>query len=152
MKKILVFGVIIFIAACNSGNKASNGGDSIVYSYENIPAERKNINPNPVKTYTETVKSFATTDEFKVELFETKQTFSYLIKMSFKNLDEEDTLHIPNFGMMPSVEIQKSDSIRPSCVIGFLDQDKKFKESKLVYFENNEIKVHVLKHYGVFAK
>ena len=138
---------LLVFASCNSGNNGGLGGDSAVY--ENIPAERKEVNLNAVKTYAETVKSFETTDEFKVSLFETKETFHYLIKIQYKNLDEEDTLKVPNFNIKPSVEIVKGDSIRPSCIVGFYDDKKQFRESKLVYFEDNSLKVKVLKHYAV---
>jgi len=44
----------------------------------------------------------------------------------------------------------KGDSIRPSCIIGFLDKAQKFRESKLVYFADNKIKVKILKYYAVY--
>jgi len=125
--------------------------DSVVYVTNKILETRSDINPKPVKTYSETVKSFETTDQFKVSLFETKETFNYLIKINYKNLEAEDTLRVPNFGEVPSVEIIKGDK-RPSCIVGFLDNNKQFRESKLIFFEDNKIEVHVLKHYGVFAK
>ena len=139
----------MFLLSCGTNNNSASNKDSIVLNYENIPAERSTINPNPVKIYSETVKSFETTDEFKVSLFETKETFKYLIKIQYKQLNEEDTLRIPNFGVQPSVEIKKADSIRPSCVVGFLDEKKQFRESKLISFENDKLKVKVLKHYAV---
>ena len=83
-----------------------------------------------------------------MSLYETKNTFHYLIKIQYKNLEVEDTLRVPNFGISPSVEIIKGDK-RPSCIVGFLDKDKRFRESKLVYFEDNRLKIHVLKHYAV---
>jgi hypothetical protein len=152
MKAFFIISTAIFFLSCNS-NTANNlqPGDSVVYTTSRIHEIRKTINPNAVKTYSETIKSFETTDEFKVSLFETKQTFKYLIKISYKNLDAEDTLNVPNFGEVPAVEIKKGDK-RPSCIIGFLDNNKQFRESKLIYFEEDKIKVHVLKHYGVFAK
>jgi hypothetical protein len=84
-------------------------------------------------------------------LFETKETFHYLIKINYKNLEAEDTLRVPNFGQVPSVEIKKGDK-RPSCIVGFLDNEKQFRESKLISYTDNKIEVHVLKHYGVVAK
>jgi hypothetical protein len=147
MKLFFSLLLLLIFASCNTGSNGSSGGDSAVY--ENIPAERKEVNPNAVKTYAETVKSFETTDEFKVSLFETKLTFHYLIKIQYKNLDEEDTLKVPNFGIKPSVEIVKGDSIRPSCIVGFYDDKKQFRESKLVYFEDNSLGIKVLKHYAV---
>ncbi|MFT4153354.1 hypothetical protein [Parafilimonas sp.] len=141
----------LLLAACNAGDNADNSGrDSVVLTSDNIPAERKNVSPRPIKSYAETVKSFETTDEFKVGLYETKETFIYLIKISYKQMNVNDTLHVPNFGMEPAVEIVKGDSIRPSCIVGFLDKDKQFRELKLIAFKHDRLKVKVLKHYAVY--
>lgn len=142
--------LILLFAACASGHNENNGEDSVVLTSDNVPLERENINPNPVKYYHETVKSFETTDEFKVGLYETKQTFKYLIKISYKQIEVNDTLRVPNFGLSPAVEIIKGDSARPSCIVGFLDKDQRFKESKLIAFVNNKLKVKVLKYYAVY--
>ncbi len=139
------------LCSCTTNKNNNNVKDSVIYSTSKIPEKRSAINPNPVKTYSETVKSFATTDQFSVELFETKETFDYLIKVSYKNLEATDTLHVPNFGEVPAVEI-KAGAKRPSCIVGFLDNAKQFRESKLIYFEDDKIKIHVLEHYGVFVK
>lgn len=147
MKTVCTILIAISILSCNSISNKESGNSA----NRNIAAERTNVNPDPVKTYSETVKSFATIDEFKISVFETKQTFNYLIKIEYKNIEEEDTLRVPDIGILPSVEIEKGDSIRPSCIVGFLDQDKQFKESKLIYFDDDKLKVHVLKHYAVFT-
>src|SRR5256885_16963770 len=99
MKTIFTSLIILFLISCTAKNGNGSGKDSVVLNYENIPAERSVVNPNPIKIYSETVKSFETTDEFKVSLFETKETFKYLIKIQYKQLAEEDTLRIPNFGV-----------------------------------------------------
>lgn len=155
MNKYMRIGWILLtgwlLLSCNANTSSNNIHDSIIYTTSRIAETRSSVNSNPVKTYSEIVKSFATTDKFKVELFETKKTFYYLIKISYKNLDVEDTLNVPNFAEVPEVEIEKGDK-RPSCIVGFLDNNKQFRESKLIYFEDNKIKVHVLKHYGVFVK
>jgi hypothetical protein len=140
---------MLFLLSCNTRtSKTGDSKDSVILNYENIPAERKTVDPNPVKIYTETINNPETTDEFKVAVYETKETFHYLIKFSYKNLEEEDTLKVPNFGVQPSIEIKKGDT-RSSCILGFYDEKKKFRESKLIYFDNDELKVRVLKHYAV---
>jgi hypothetical protein len=152
MKLFFIVVAVIFFLSCNTNTiNNSQPEDSVVYTTSRIPETRKEVSPNAIKTYSETIKAFEITDEFKVSLFETAQTFNYLIKISYKNLDAEDTLHVPNFGEVPEVEIKKGDK-RPSCIVGFLDKDKQFRESKLIYFEDNKIKIHVLKHYGVYVK
>jgi len=136
----------------NGGDKTvdNKGGDSVVFTSDIIPRERKNVNPQPVVTYAETVTTFETTDKFKVSVYETKLTFRYRIRISYKQLDVEDTLKVPNFGIQPSIKIVKGDSIRPSCILGFFDKEKKFRESKLIYFKDNKLKIKVLKHYAVY--
>ena len=152
MKAIYVASLTTLLLSCNTNNgNNKNPEDSVAYTTDKISQTRSNVNPKPVKAYSEIVKSFETTDEFKVSLFETKETFHYLIKINYKNLEVEDTLNVPNFGEVPSVEIIKGNK-RPSCIVGFLDNNKKFRESKLIFFEDDKIEVHVLKHYGVFAK
>ena len=146
MKLLFAISVFCMLMACNQGTPANNKADSIIK--KNVTEERTTINPRPVQTYHETKKSFETTDEFNVALYETKSVFRYLIKVSYKSLDVEDTLRIPNFGIIPTVAIMKGDQ-RPSCIVGFLDKDSSFKESKLIYFEDDLIKIHVLKYYGV---
>ena len=143
--------LLIVLLSCNTNNGSNDSRDSVGYSSGEISETRSIVNSKPVKIYTETIKSFETTDEFKVQLFETKETYQYLIKISYKNLEAEDTLRVPNFGQVPAVEIKKGDE-RPSCIVGFLDNDKQFRESKLVYFDNDKLGVHVLKHYGVYQK
>ena len=81
MKKIYLVLLAGYIVSCNSNSNGLSSKDSAALNYKNIPVERSVINSDAVKTYSETVKSFATTDEFKVSLFETKQTFHYLIKI-----------------------------------------------------------------------
>ncbi len=147
MKTVCAALIVLFILSCN--NNGSSTGDSGTVKYEDIPAERKVVSPDAVKTYAETIKSFETTDEFKVGLYETKETFHYLVKVQYKNLDEEDTLKVPDFGIQPAVAIVKGDSIRPSCIVGFYDEKNQFRESKLIYFEDNSLKIKVLKHYAV---
>jgi len=116
--------------------------DSIVSNYEIIPAKRSTVNQSPVAQYDE-----LNSDGFSVSVYETSETFHYLIKMKYRELVEKDTLRIPNFGVWPAVRIKKGDQ-RPSCVIGFLDKDSLFRESKLISASGKKLKVHVLKHYG----
>ena len=138
MKKITLAAITAFttivFAACNSK--------------PGIKTERETINPEPVKTYQEIVKSEETTDTFNVALYETKYTFKYLIKINFKGIEATDSLRIPNLGYEPTPEI-KQGKVRPSCIIGFLDDKKQFMEGNEVVFEDNKLKFHTLKTYDV---
>jgi len=113
-----------------------------------VKKERETVNPTPVKTYQEIVKSEETTDTFNVALYETKYTFKYLIKINYKGLEAADSLRIPNLGYAPAPEI-KEGTVRPSCIIGFLDDKKQFMEGNEVVFEDNKLKFHTLKTYDV---
>jgi len=138
MKKIILPAVAAFtamvFAACESKPE--------------IKPERETINPEPVKTYQEIVKSEETTDTFNVALYETKYTFKYLIKISFKGIEATDSLRIPNLNYEPMPEI-KQGKVRPSCIVGFLDDKKQFMEGNEVLFQDNKLKYHPLKFYDV---
>jgi hypothetical protein len=144
--------ILTTIYSCSNGTGNNGSGDSITINTNDVPVNRATVNPDAIKTYQETVKSFETTDNFKVALFETKQTFNYLISIRYKELNVTDTLHVPDFGSNPSVEIIKGDSIRPSCIIGYYDKENQFKESKLIYFKGDKLKVKVLKYYAVYTR
>ena len=138
MKKIILptvtaFAALVF-AACDSKPV--------------IKKERETVNPAPVKTYQEIVKSEETTDTFNVALYETKYTFKYLIKINYTGIEAADSLRIPNLGYAPAPEI-KEGQVRPSCIIGFLDDKQQFMEGNEVVFEDNKLKFHTLKTYDV---
>ncbi|HEX5154557.1 MAG TPA: hypothetical protein VFW07_24090 [Parafilimonas sp.] len=138
MKKIILPAVAAFsamvFAACNGKPE--------------IKAERETINPGAVKTYQEIVKSEETIDTFNVALYETKYTFKYLIKINYKGIEASDSLRIPNLGYVPVPEI-KAGTVRPSCIVGFLDDKEQFMEGNEVVFEDNKLKFHTLKTYDV---
>ena len=113
-----------------------------------ITTERETVKAEPVKTYQEIVKSEETTDTFNVALYETKYTFKYLIKISFKGIETTDSLRIPNLGYEPQPEIKQGE-VRPSCIIGFLDDKKQFMEANEVLFKDNQLLYHPLKSYDV---
>ena len=113
-----------------------------------VKAERDTANSAPVKTYQEIVKSEEITDTFNVALYETKHTFKYLIKISYKGIEAMDSLRIPNMGYEPTPEIKEGQT-RPSCIIGFLDDKKQFMEGNEVVFQDDKLKFHTLKTYDV---
>lgn len=68
--------------------------------------------------------------------------------MQYEGVLETDTLKIPNFGTWPMVQVIKGPE-KMSCVIGFLDKQKHFKEYKKLLAKDNKLKLLVLKRYGV---
>jgi len=86
--------------------------------------------------------------KFAVNIYETKETFHYLMKMQYMELRADDTLKIPNFGTAPKIEI-KQGSEPLSCIVGFLDKNNQFKEYKLVSIKDKNLSVHILHRYAV---
>ena len=138
MKKIIFSVVAAFTALVFT---ACNGKPE-------IKTERETIKSEPVKTYQEIVKSEETTDTFNVALYETRYTFKYLIKINYKGIEATDSLRIPDLGNAPTPEI-KAGTVRPSCIVGFLDDKQQFMEGNEVVFEDNKLKFHTLKTYDI---
>ena len=115
---------------------------------EKIPAFRKEINEKPVASYKEKTENPLNDWYFQVRLYETEKTFHYLMKLEYEEIRGIDTLKLPNFGTLPVPIIQKGPE-QYSCIVGFLDKDKKFRVYKKVYVKDNVLKVTALKHYAV---
>ncbi len=115
---------------------------------DKIPALRKEISKKAIASYKEKTDDPLNDWYFKVELFETEKTFHYLMKLEYETIEGIDTLRLPNFGTMPEPVIQKGPE-KYSCIVGFLDKDKKFREYKKVYVKNEVLKVTAIKHYAV---
>jgi hypothetical protein len=159
MKKFLAFFPLSFmfvvLFSCQPGGSAiSSSTDSagskptVENPANNIPEMRAQVKKEPVDLYKEKTDNPINDWYFSVKLFETPETFHYVIKMQFEELTADDTLKLPNFGTMPKPVLKKGDA-RYSCVIGFMDNENKFREYKLVHVEGNELKITTLKHYAV---
>ena len=116
-----------------------------------ISPERANVKAEPIATYTEKIINPLNDWRFQVQLFETPQTFRFLMKLEYEEMKEKDTLKIPNLGFEPKLEIRKGPEPN-SCIIGFIDNKNQFREYKKVAAKNNNLKVTTLKHYGVYLK
>jgi hypothetical protein len=113
-----------------------------------VPEYRDSVRKEPVAQHQEKVDNPLNDWYFSVKLYETPKTFQYLIKLSYEEMDGEDTLKLPNFGTLPKPVIQKGNE-KYSCIIGFLDKDNQFREYKKVYVKGNSLKITALKHYAV---
>ena len=72
--------------------------------------------------------------------------------MQYQEIRGEDTLKIPDFGVEPKPAIQKGKD-RYSCIIGFMDNENKFREYKLVSVRNGqELKLTTINYYTVVNK
>ena len=134
---------VFFLSACGSGTLTSVDTDETktFITTDTIPDKRDSIRKEPVATYI-SLKG----DKLEVKVYQTAETFQFLMKMKYKFLDEPDTLRIPNFGIQPTIVI-KNGADNQSCIIGFLDKKNAFKEYKLVTVKTGNLQVKVLKRY-----
>ena len=148
MKYMILFSFLVLMIACNrqeSSEQSNDDPDKVVN--DTIPLTRDQVESGPVAAFSEKVEDPLNDWKFAVEVYETKATFDFLVKMTYKAMDVQDTLKIPNFGIMPKVEIQKGPK-EQSCILGFLDKTGEFKEYKLVEIKNNQLKISTLKYYA----
>jgi len=158
MKKIFVALSFVFafcFFSCHSKNQNSAQQDDstakpkIINPTNDVPSDRKEIKKEPIAEYKEKTDNPLNDWYFSVKLYETPKTFYYLMKLQFEEIRGEDTLKLPNFGYEPKPVIQKGKD-KYSCIIGFMDNENKFREYKLVHVDdNNHLKVTALKHYSV---
>jgi hypothetical protein len=137
--------------SCSDQNTAATGSnkDSVVAATNDaISTTREVVNPSPVASFSKKVPDELNDWRFSVNVYETKETFHYLMKMQYMELSAEDTLKIPNFGTMPKVEI-KPGTDTYSCIIGFLDKQNIFREYKLVSAKDDNLSVKILHRYAV---
>ena len=155
MIKILAFSVLLFLISCSENNSAKTSekpGEKGTTSSKIVVSEtRDSVRKAPVATYSVRTDNPLNEWYFKVQLFETPQTFKYLVKLQFEEIQGEDTLTLPNLGTMPEPVIQPGPE-KYSCILAFKDQDGQTRDYKKVYVKNNSLKITALKHYAVTTK
>lgn len=122
--------------------------ETSVEKTEKIPTEREVISDKPVAEFSQRTDDPLNDWYFKVELYETKKTFHYQLRLQFEEIRGLDTLKLPNLGTAPKPVIRKGEE-RYSCIIGFMDHENNFREYKKVHVKNNSLKVTSLRHYAV---
>lgn len=149
MKQLLFFSLLIICSSCgNESNTTTEklSKDSLVVKKEPVPEIRTAINTKPVASFSKKIPDELNDWKFAVNIYETKETFRYLMRMQYMELTAEDTLKIPNFGIAPKIEVKPGkDSY--SCIIGFLDKQNVFKEYKLVTAKDGNLSVKILHRY-----
>jgi len=133
--KYLLFLLIILIGSC-----ANNKND--------IPEKRENVNKDPVASYVIPMGDPKLDKKFGVQIFETPFTFKYLLIMFHDGTEQQDTLYIPNIGISPVIQIKPGNDTL-SCVIGFLDKEKVFREYKMLTGTNDQLRLKTLKKYSL---
>jgi hypothetical protein len=116
--------------------------------YDTIPRYRAVVKKEPIDSYQEKTENPLNDWYFRVRIYETPNTFHYLLKLEYEEIRGQDTLRIPNFGIPPRPVIRKGKE-KYSCIIGFLDKDNAFREYKKVFVKNNTLKVTTIKQYSV---
>jgi hypothetical protein len=154
MSRLFLLTLFILGISCNNeykqDSKTVSAKDSVAKQSQpvGVSLTRDVVNPKPVATFVKKVPDKLNDWKFAVSIYETKETFHYLMKMQYMELRADDTLKIPNFGTAPKVEI-KQGSEPFSCIVGFLDKNNQFKEYKLVSIKDKNLSVHILRRYAV---
>lgn len=133
--KYFLFLLIILFSSC-----ADNKND--------IPEKRDNVNKDPVASYVIPMGDPKLDRKFGVQIFETPFTFKYLLMMFHDGTEQQDTLYIPNIGISPVIQIKPGNDTL-SCVIGFLDKEKTFREYKMLTGTNDQLRLKTLKKYSL---
>jgi len=141
--------IIVFIYSCvQKNNDRGNEEKTEVVSNDTISVIRKSISNKPVATYVIPMGNPKLDRKFGVEIFETRETFKYLLVMYNDGTVQDDTLTVPNFGISPVIKINPGKE-KLTCIIGFLDKKKEFREYKMLSTKNGQLALTTLKRYAV---
>lgn len=148
--------VIVSFSACHTstGDQRTPGKDTILVdvSHPKLPPHKHNpelrtrVNKEPVAEYRE--KTGRLEGDFVVQLFQTSKTMAFRVDVEYEGLPGSDTVKLPDLGAEPHPVLQKGGEPY-SCIIGFLDNDKQFRELKLVRAKGNQLKITTLRHWIV---
>ena len=151
--KPVYLALFLFLTAC--GNQQQDDTKTAVkdsvttVAPASVARERTIVSKEPAAQYSEKVPDELNDWKFAVKLYETKNTFTYTVKIEYQELRETETINFPDFGMMPEPQVIKGKEPL-SCIIGFLDKNKIFKEYILVQAKGDRLKMTTLQHYSVY--
>jgi len=151
MKCCLFLFAIVIAVACNDKNKLHEekaSKETEFVTNDTIPEVRREVKKDPIASYLVPSKDKYLDYKFGVKVFETPKTFQYLLEMNYDGMKVKDTLKIPNFGTWPVIEVKPTKE-KLTCIIGFLDKDKNFKEYKMLTAKDDKLKLKVLHRYFV---
>ncbi len=149
LKRFSVVAVVWLTACADEGVvKSKSAKDTTLFvSNDTISEVRPFVSDKPVASWAVSVDDPKLEQKFGVHIYETNFTFKYLLRMQHGGMHITDTLKVPNFGTLPVVRIRPGKD-KMSCIIGFLDQNKEFKEYKKLVADGNQMKLIVLKKYS----
>ncbi|HET6256275.1 MAG TPA: hypothetical protein VFE32_19520 [Puia sp.] len=146
---------ILFLSSCHSAeDQRPPGKDTVLVdlAHPQLPPPKRNpelrarVSTKPVAEYHE--KTGQAEGDFAVRLYQTSKTMYYRADVEWEGLPGSDTVKLPDLGTEPHPVLQKGTD-QYSCVIGFLDNDKQFREIKLVHAKGDQLKITTLKHWVV---
>ena len=150
--KNTVFFLLLILSGCErpvSLHPASTDS-TVVKSNDTVPEIRKSVQPNAIASFTEPVKDLLNNWKFTVSVYQTEKTFSFLVRMQYKELRAAESFRIPNFGIQPKIEIRKGKEPL-SCLIGFYDKKDLFREYIKVSIKGEQLKFTRVNSYFVGA-
>jgi len=150
MKQSVGIFILFILMACNQPNNKTGAADNTQSeSKAKLSDERAEPKTTPVQQFEQKVKDDLNTNwVFRVSLYETKQRFTYQMKMLYEEVSGEMDITLPNLGAEPRPQIKKGDKDH-ECIIGFLDDKDVFREYKKVSIVDGDLKVTTLKSYAV---
>ena len=143
MKYCCVLAILLFSCG-EKNNNTSTAGRPV--SNDTVPIVRRSVSKKPVASYW-VVMNEILDRKFGVDVYETPNTFKYFLSMQYDGMVQTDTLEVPNFGMWPEIRTKPGEQ-KLSCIIGFMDTKKEFREYKLLSAKNNKLVLSTLKYYA----
>ena len=143
MKNIKILVLFVAFISCKENNEKAVSKSSI-----RVSLLRPNPSKKAVARYLIPMGDPKLGRTFGVEVLETPFTFKYLLSMQFDGMIQEDTLKLPELNSMPTVVVKPGPE-KLSCVIGFLDDKKIFREYKLLSVKDNQLRLKVLRRYAM---
>jgi hypothetical protein len=149
---VLLAALIFFGCHSSSADERTPGKDTFLVdlSHPDLPPPKRNpemrvqVKKEPVAEYRE--NTGRPEGDFIVRLYQTPKTMAFRVDMEYEGLQGDDTIRFPDLGTEPHPVLQKGGE-KFSCVIGFQDNDKQFREMKLVHAKGNQLKISTLRHW-----
>lgn len=148
----------LILSGCHSSTRAPGAGvdsaapkrTTALPTFERNPQFREHVSSEPVAEYKVKTDSKLNDEYFMVQLYETKETMKYRMKVDFEGLGGDDTVKLPDMGIPPKPVLEKGPE-EFSCIVGLMDNHQKFREMKKVYVtdKGRQLKITTLKHYVV---
>ncbi len=149
-KYLFLFFVIAAAGCRNSHDETTKqtADNTVVIRADSIPEERSIVKKDPVAIYSEKVPDELNNWVFAVNVYETKRRFHYIVRMQYKELRITDSINVPNFGIEPTVQIQKDNSPF-SCTLGFTDKKGIFKPLSRASVKEERLRFKKVASYAV---